>query len=206
MRRPAEAASPAARVAPRRPRLVLMVKAPRPGRVKTRLGRDIGMVPAAWWMRHRLRRLVRALRDPRWQLCLAIAPDIALAGPDWPRDLPRLAQGPGELGARMGRLLRTLPAGPVCIVGADIPALSRAHIARAFRALGQAEAVFGPATDGGYWLIGLARSATPPATLFRDVRWSSPHALADTIATLPGRRIALTDTLSDVDRAADLQS
>ncbi len=48
----------------------------------------------------------------------------------------------------MGRLFRHLPPGPVVIVGADIPALRRHHIARAFAALGQAEAVLGPAEDG----------------------------------------------------------
>lgn len=204
MRRPSDAATPAARVAPRRPRLVVMLKAPRPGRVKTRLGAGIGMVPAAWWSRHQARRLLRRLRDPRWDLILATAPDTARHDAAWPADLPRLPQGSGDLGHRMGRLLRRLPAGPVCIVGADIPALGPAHIARAFRLLGRADAVFGPAEDGGYWLIGLARTGATPATLFRDVRWSTPHALADTAAGLPGLRIAHADTLADVDEAADL--
>ena len=53
--------------------LVIMVKEPRPGRVKTRLGRDIGMVGAAWWFRHQTRSLIRRLRDPRWQIVLAVA-------------------------------------------------------------------------------------------------------------------------------------
>jgi len=181
-----------------------MVKAPRPGRVKTRLARDIGSIRAAWWMRHQLRALLRRLRDPRWELILAVAPDTALLAADWPRDLARVRQGPGDLGARMARLLRSAPAGPLCIVGADIPSLTRTHIARAFRALGRADAVFGPAEDGGYWLIGLARTAAPPATLFDDVRWSTPHAMADTEASLPGARIARVDRLADVDEAADL--
>jgi len=204
MRRPADAATPAARYARRRRRLVVMVKAPRPGRVKTRLGAGIGMVPAAWWMRHQLRALLPRLRDPRWDLLLAVAPDAATGARDWPADLPRLPQGTGDLGARMGRVLRTAPAGPLCIIGADIPGVTRAHIARAFRALGLADAVLGPAPDGGYWLIGLARTAATPATLFDGVRWSSPHARADTEASLPGARIAHVDRLADVDEAADL--
>lgn len=204
MRRTTDAATPAARFARRRPRLVVMLKAPRPGRVKTRLARDIGTVPAAWWMRHQARHLIRQLRDPHWELILAIAPDTALGTADWPSDLPRLPQGPGDLGARMGRLLRTAPAGPLCIVGADIPGLTRAHVARAFRALGAADVVLGPAEDGGYWLIGLARTAAPPASLFAKVRWSTPHARADTEASLPGARIAHVDQLADVDEAADL--
>ena len=49
-----------------------MVKEPRPGRVKTRLGRDIGLTTAAWWFRHQTRRLIRRLTDPRWDLILAV--------------------------------------------------------------------------------------------------------------------------------------
>lgn len=188
--------------------LVVMVKDPRAGRVKTRLGREIGMVPAAWWMRQQLRTLLRRLRDPRWQIWLAVAPDPAVTSRAFPPDLPRVPQGPGNLGDRMGRLLRHGPdghaKGPTLIIGADIPGITPAHIWRAFRALGDHDAVIGPAPDGGYWLIGTAARRPPPPGLFHNVRWSSADALADTLATLPGWRIAQVDTLSDVDTAADL--
>lgn len=183
-----------------------MLKEPSPGRVKTRLGRDIGMTRATWWFRHQSRALLRRLPDPRWQTILAVSPDReGLASRVWPRSLPRMAQGPGDLGARMGRILRTLPPGPVVIVGADIPGLTRAHVARAFKALGRHDAVFGPAPDGGYWLVGLRRSRRIPATLLAGVRWSGPHALADSIASIPGLSVAYADTLDDVDTAADLR-
>ncbi|MEO1680939.1 MAG: TIGR04282 family arsenosugar biosynthesis glycosyltransferase [Pseudomonadota bacterium] len=185
--------------------LVLMVKEPRPGRVKTRLGAEIGMIDAAHWFRHTALGLARRLQDPRWSLWLAVSPDIAgLSSRVWPAHLQRLPQGPGDLGSRMGRLFRSLPPGPALIVGADIPGLTGSHIARAFSALGPCPAVLGPATDGGYWLVGLKRTATPPANLFANVRWSTSHALADTARTLPGP-VALVDTLSDVDTAADLR-
>ncbi len=185
--------------------LVIMVKEPRPGRVKTRLGRDIGMVGAAWWFRHQTRALIRRLRDPRWQIVLAVSPDReGLTSRIWPVDLPRAAQGRGDLGDRMGRMLRGMPKGPVCLIGADIPGISRGHIARAFAALGGSQIVFGPAPDGGYWLVGAQRYSALPSGLFRDVRWSTEHALADTLASVPGCRIALLDQLRDVDTVADL--
>ena len=185
--------------------LVVMVKEPRPGRVKTRLGRDIGMVAAAWWFRHQLRRLLRRVEGPRWHLVLAVSPDRAgMESRVWPAHLPRVPQGRGDLGARMARLFRHLPPGPVCIIGADIPGVERGHIARAFTALGQHDAVVGPAPDGGYWLIGLKRIGAMPAGVLKDVRWSSRHARADTIAGLKGCRVALVDTLQDVDEARDL--
>ena len=188
-----------------RRRLVVMLKEPRAGRVKTRLGAEIGMVQAAWWFRHQTASLLRRIDDPRWQVILAVAPDCAgLASRAWPADLPRVAQGPGDLGARMARLLRHLPPGPACIIGGDIPGLGPRHVARAFAELGSHDAVFGPASDGGYWLVGLKRAAPPPRGFLQGVRWSTEHALTDSMATLPGRTIALVDTLHDIDTAADL--
>ena len=187
------------------PFLLVMVKEPHPGCVKTRLARDIGPVAAAWWFRHQSLVLLRRLRDPRWRLVLAVSPDAeGMASRVWPRGLARVPQGRGDLGDRMGRLLRGMPPGPACIVGADVPGVDRARVAEAFRALGRADAVLGPATDGGYWLVGLRRTAAVPAGLFRGVRWSSAHALADTEATLRGLRVARVATLADVDTGADL--
>ncbi len=186
--------------------LIVMVKEPRPGRVKTRLGRDVGMTAAAWWFRHHALDLVRRLRDPRWRMVLAVAPDRAgLASRVWPPDLQRLPQGRGDLGDRMGRLLRDAGrAGPTCLIGADIPGITPKTVWRAFAALGRHDAVFGPAEDGGYWLVGLKHPLRAPRGMFHGVRWSSEHALADTLTTLPGYRIALTDRLRDVDTAGDL--
>ncbi|MDO7735951.1 MAG: DUF2064 domain-containing protein, partial [Planktomarina temperata] len=113
-----------------------MVKEPRPGRVKTRLGRDIGMTAAAWWFRHQTRRLLRRLQDPRWELILSVAPDHeGLQSRIWPAHLPRIPQGSGDLGQRMKQVFDSLPPGPVCIIGADIPEISRRHIWKAFASL-----------------------------------------------------------------------
>ena len=182
-----------------------MVKEPLPGRVKTRLGRDLGMTAAAWWFRHQTRALIRRVQEPRWQVVLAVAPDQAgLSSRVWPAHLPRWPRGRGDLGDRMGRMLRAAPAGPVCVIGADIPGVTAARVADAFRALGSHDAVFGPAPDGGYWLVGLKRARPVPPRLFENVRWSTEHALADTVATLPDHRIAQVATLRDVDTIDDL--
>lgn len=190
---------------PERPTLIVMLKVPQAGRVKTRLGRDIGMVAAAWWFRHQVAALLRRLRDPRWQIVLAVSPDgAARGGRFWPRDLPRIAQGPGDLGQRMTRAMARFPNGPVCVVGADIPGLRRKHIARSFAAFGRAGAVFGPALDGGFWLVGLKRGGLARRGLFDGVRWSTPEALSDSEKALRAVKPARIDTLADVDRAADL--
>ncbi len=185
--------------------LIVMVKEPRPGRVKTRLGKDIGLVSAAWWFRWQVTHLLRRIEDPRWQTVLAVSPDReGMKSRVWPAHLARIPQGSGDLGDRMARLLRSAPKGQVCIIGADIPHISRRHVARAFQSLGRNEAVFGPAMDGGYWLVGLKRARAIPTSLFQNVRWSTEHALADTIASLPDHRVTLVDVLRDVDTVDDL--
>ncbi len=187
-----------------KPVLIVMVKEPRPGRVKTRLGREIGMVPAAWWFRHQTKSLLRRLTSPRWTLILAVSPDVeGLESRVWPKNFERWPQGAGDLGARMGRLMHRA-GGPVCVIGADIPDIKQFHIAKAFKELGTHDAVFGPSYDGGYWLVGLKSARPLPSGLFQGVRWSSPHALADSVASLPDKRVAFIDHLNDVDEVDDL--
>jgi hypothetical protein len=184
--------------------VVIMARAPRLGTVKRRLARDIGELAAWRFYRHGLVALARRLHGGgRWHSWLAVTPDRAMRGP-WPLLWRVIPQGPGDLGARMGRLFQDLPPGPVVIVGSDIPDIGPAHIARAFALLGSHDWVFGPAVDGGYWLIGSRRR---PARLnpFAGVRWSSPHTLADTLANLPGARVAFLEELQDVDTGADLR-
>jgi len=190
-----------------RPIIFLMVKAPRPGRVKTRLAREIGDVAAARFHRHNTLAVIRRLRDPRWRLVLAVAPEAAQTARWWPPGLPRVNQGRGDLGARMARVFAQAGPGPALIVGSDIPRITAERIAAALRALRGADAVLGPAPDGGYWLIGLRRQPAPRG-LFDGVRWSGPQARADTIANVKatGLRIALADQLSDVDDAASYRA
>ncbi len=182
-----------------RPRLVIMVKAPVAGAVKTRLARSIGTARAASFYRHAVRCLINRLAgDRRWETRLAITPDNAVLPPHWPGPVLRLDQGPGDLGDRMDRIFARLPPGPVVIVGTDIPEIAAAHIAAAFALLGAHDAVFGPAADGGYWLVGLRRRPRVPA-IFEGVRWSSARTLADTLANLRGQSVGLLDVLDDVD-------
>ena len=185
-------------------RLVVMVKAPLAGRVKSRLARDIGAVEAVRFYRTVTAALLRRLgADPRWQTVLAVTPDDAAGASFWPAALPRIGQGGGDLGQRMQRLLdRRAGPGPVVIVGSDIPAIRPGHIAAAFAALGRADAVFGPATDGGYWLVGAKRLPRVPQ-LFGNVRWSNAATLADTLANAADLKVAFVDRLSDVDDGAD---
>lgn len=183
-----------------KPILVIFAREPRLGRVKTRLAADLGWVAATAIYRRLLARTIRRLgRDRRWRTVIAITPDRArLRVP-----LPQVGQGAGDLGVRMMAPVRRHAPRPVVVVGSDIPALDRAHVAAAFRALRGHDAVLGPAADGGYWLIGLR--GVRPVPRLAPVRWSGPHALADTLRALGDRRVALLQTLRDLDTVADLE-
>ncbi len=181
-----------------------MVKEPLPGRVKTRLGREMGMVNAAWWYRHQCRRLLRRLRDPRWDVVLAVSPDHkGIASRVWPDDLMRIPQGRGDLGTRMVRALATAP-GPSVLIGSDVPGIERSDIADAFHGLGACQSVVGPSVDGGYWLVGLNHPRSAPKGIFKNVRWSTKYALEDTLPTLP-EPVWIAAQLSDVDTVEDLK-
>jgi glycosyltransferase A (GT-A) superfamily protein (DUF2064 family) len=102
----------------------------------------------------------------------------------------------------MRRALAACPPGPAVLIGADIPALGPEHIAEAFRLLGKHDLVFGPAADGGFWLVGARRSPRLPP-LFGQVRWSSPHALQDALVNLPRKvSVGFAARLKDVDDGA----
>jgi rSAM/selenodomain-associated transferase 1 len=178
-----------------------MVKAPRAGQVKTRLAAAIGAVEAVRCYRAMLARTVRRLADGRWTTWLAVTPDGA-APRMAARGIAVMAQGPGGLGERMQRVMDEVPPGPVVIVGSDIPGIGRGDVAAAFRALGGHDAVFGPADDGGYWLVG-QRRVPRTLQLFEGVRWSSAKTMADTIANLEGRKVSLLRTMEDLDGEAD---
>lgn len=184
-----------------RPRLVIFAKAPRLGTVKTRLARDIGPVAALQFYVNTMRRITgRLARDSRWDTALAVTPGDG----GWPPGIARITQGTGDLGDRMDRVMRTVPPGPVVIIGTDIPDIEPRHVADAFARLGDHQAVFGPADDGGYWLIGLRRRPFTPR-LAGPVRWSTEHALADTRRLLgTGVTTAMLETLTDVDDGAGL--
>ncbi|MGH7037455.1 MAG: TIGR04282 family arsenosugar biosynthesis glycosyltransferase [Stellaceae bacterium] len=184
--------------------LILFARVPRLGGGKSRLARDIGACAALRFERAMIMRLIRRFGgDPRWRLSVAVTPEREVRRVrHWRRGVVAVGQGPGDLGARMSRALKEAPLGPVVLVGADIPALEVRHIAAAFRLLGRHDLVFGPARDGGFWLVGARRLPRLPP-LFVRVRWSSPHALNDTLSGLPrGIRVGFVETLEDVDDGA----
>jgi hypothetical protein len=179
--------------------VIVFARAPRLGAVKRRLARDVGDRAALQFHMATLTRLVRALvAERRFRTVVAITPDHARLS----LQVKQIPQGAGDLGVRMHRAFWRFPHGRVAIIGCDIPEANAHDLIAAFRTLGSADAAFGPAADGGYWLV--AMSPRRPARPFAKVRWSTEHALEDTLANFTGRRIARLRTLHDVDTASEL--
>lgn len=188
----------------------LFAKHPVAGTVKTRLAEALGPTAAAELSEAFVRDLCdrfAAIADRRW---LGITPSTTAAC-DWFRTLSAdryelWVQPDGDLGVRMEAFFASAFAAGATravLIGSDSPTLPLEFIEEAFDSLHAHDVVLGPARDGGYYLIGAAR---PLSGVLADVRWSSPHTFADTVAGM--NRIALrVATLSewyDVDTVDDL--
>jgi len=192
-------------------RIMIFAKAPAPGRVKTRLVPALGAGAAAALHRQLVERTLATARaaalGPIELWCAPSTSDPFFALCARQHGVALREQGEGDLGARMGRALESALAQgiPALLVGSDCPALTPEYLREAAAALiNGTDAVIGPAEDGGYVLIGLARS--PSAPLFADIAWGSATVMRETrvrLARFDWRWRELA-TLWDVDRPEDL--
>ena len=187
-----------------RPVLGIFAKFPAPGTVKTRLGGspEHGAAVARAFLLDVLERtesvdaervVVFAPADAREEMARLVGPGISL--------VPQTA---GGLGERLERFIGDrLDAGAdrVVVIGTDSPTLPAALLARAFEELAHADLILGPATDGGYYLVG-CRCRLP---IFDGIAWSRDTVLAETVARLTDPRwsLSLLPPWYDVDTAED---
>lgn len=198
--------------------VIVFAKAPVPGQVKTRLAPALGAEGAAALAARMLQHaLAQALAAGVGPVELCAAPDTAhptLQAAARACGATLAAQGAGDLGERMHRaFVRHLGRGRgpgggrprgALLIGTDAPALDAAVLHAAAAALAAHDAVFVPALDGGYALVGLAAHA--PERLFAGIAWSTPQVMATTLerAAELGLRTALLAPLPDIDEPADL--
>lgn len=200
-------------VAPPPPALLIFARYPEPGRVKTRLMPALGAAGAATVYRQMAAHVVNQARTLAQQQPLAITVwftgGSAAQMADWlGHDLTYRPQPTGDLGQRLATATaETFAQGHIAVVtmGSDCPALDSARLGDSFQALTTHDLVLGPATDGGYYLIGLRRSAP---TLFADIAWSTAAVCTQTQAAAQqlGLTTALLPPLADVDRPEDLDN
>lgn len=192
--------------------LIVFAKAPVAGQAKTRLAPVLGEAGAALLAQQLLRHAVQqAVQTPFGHLALCVTPDtshpaFAQAQALAAGRLHLSPQGEGDLGQRMHRALVTALdlSASALLMGSDAPGLSTERLNEAAQALDRHDAVFIPAHDGGYALVGLRR---PAPGLFHNMRWSTPQVMADTRvrAREAGLRWQELAPVHDMDEPADLQ-
>lgn len=209
MRRSTPSSPSSSDSAPPRAQLLVMAKYPSPGSVKTRLASQIGEAAACRLYDAFVRDLADRLE----------AVELPLTWAFWPPDAPFPSIVPGkrcvpqagsDLGERLehavAECFRTIPA-PVIVIGVDSPHLDLAWLREAADALaGGADGVFGPAEDGGYYLIGVRRAAATER-LFRDIPWSTRDVARVTLerARSLGLAVHLLPAWYDVDDPESLR-
>ena len=192
-------------------RLIVFTRYPEPGKAKTRLIPTLGAEAAAAIHRQMTEHTLAQAKPLQQQRSLSV--EVWFAGGDRAQmqnwlgaDRLYQPQPDGDLGDRMAKAFQTSFDNGVkaaIIIGTDCPELTDALLVEAFQALQQTDLVLGPATDGGYYLIGLRRLVPE---LFEAIAWSTDRVFQQTVDIASKLNLSLTTllTLTDVDRPDDL--
>jgi rSAM/selenodomain-associated transferase 1 len=192
--------------------IILFVKCPEKGKVKTRLSSKLGDEITLNLYKCFVFDLIGTLEKKRYMFKIAFYPPasderiISWLGPEH----SYITQKGRDLGERMENAFKeTFLEGfkEVLIVGTDIPALTPSLIEKAFKALKNSDAVIGPCHDGGYYLIGF-RKEMFLSDIFKGIQWSTERVFKDTmgIFTKKGYKVYVLPKLRDIDRIEDLRT
>lgn len=187
---------------------MVFARVPVAGQVKTRMRPVLQAAEAADLYRALLLDTLEVVRATDADAVVAFTPANGraalerLLGRRW----PLVAQGPGDLGARLGTVFAQLHASwkrPLIAIGSDCPGVTPSRLREAFAALEHQAAVLGPTLDGGYYLIGMT---APRPEAFRDIPWSTADVAAVTQERFAaaGLSLALLPVERDLDTPADL--
>ena len=202
-----------------RQRLIVFTRYPEPGKAKTRLIPVLGAEGAANLHRQMTEYTISQVRQLQTDRDVAI--EVYFTASDMPparlrdraafqnwlgSDLIYHPQGEGDLGTRMGQAFKTAFSSGIdsaIIIGTDCPSLNADLIAEAFQKLDQNDLVLGPATDGGYYLIGLRRLIPE---LFVGINWGTSEVYQKTVQIANNLKLSVANLtfLSDIDRPEDL--
>lgn len=186
----------------------MFAKYPEPGQVKSRLARDLGSDQATEWYEFVLKKQVNRFRTIADRRILGFSPDEARSR-EWftslsAGDYELWPQPETDLGRRMESFFRDhLDHNQVVLIGSDSPTLPDSYLSLAFRYLEECEIVVGPATDGGYYLIGMTSRVWP---VFEEIEWSTPYVFLQTVQLIErcGAKLGVLPIWHDVDELNDL--
>lgn len=190
--------------------VILFVKYPEKGRVKTRLSAGLGNEITQNLYKCFVSDLIGTLEKKRYTFKIAFYPPgsnkkiISWLGPEH----SYIPQVGGDLGERMENAFREAflkGFSGALVIGSDIPGLTPSVIDKAFEALRNHDAVIGPCFDGGYYLIGFTIKTFLP-DIFKGIQWSTERVFKDTMGVFSrkGYKVHVLPKLRDIDRIEDL--
>ena len=192
--------------------LVILVKYPEPGKVKTRLGREMGMNNAALLYRDFVARLLATCREVSCPVLVSCHPDRRISDyQKWLRhEYGYIVQRGNDLGMIMQDSFEQAFArgfSRVVLMGSDIPQLPADYIEKALDKLEEIDVVLGPAVDGGYYLLGMNRPSFS-SKIFADIPWSTPEVLGLTLKAVRDSNLTeyILPCLRDIDTLDDLNA
>ena len=183
--------------------VIVFVKNIKLGTVKTRLAKTIGDL-GAFEVYSELVKITEKATESL-DIDKRIYFSNAVVDTKWKNDFKTVQNG-NDLGERMYNAFKDgFNDGykKIVLIGSDLPDLNAAHITKGIEALNDNDVVFGPAEDGGYYLVGLSKINT---SIFANKPWSQPHLLRETLQELHKNNINVStlDTLNDIDTYEDL--
>lgn len=189
--------------------LIIFLKYPEPGKVKTRLAQEVGAEKAAGLYRLFAEAVLRQTVDKNYKrFVFYFPPENRDKIINWigsgPEFYPQTGNNLGERLVDAFNRIFQRGAKRVVVIGTDSPQIDSGIILRAFGELGKNQCVIGPSHDGGYYLLGLSSFQKD---IFQDIDWSTDKVLKQTTDRLdrPGISFSLLDKLFDIDTISDLQ-
>ncbi len=185
--------------------LIVFVKNPIVGKVKTRLAKDIGDAKAVEVYKKLLRH-TRAIIEGVDADKYVFYGDYINDDDIWNDDFTKVLQQGDDLGQRMLQAFKQLLEKgheQVVIIGSDCYELNTTIINKAYSSLQETDTVIGPTLDGGYYLLGMTRLQD---FLFKNIEWSTDTVYANTIDVIKQKKLSYTSLqqLSDVDYVKDV--
>jgi len=185
--------------------IIVFAKNPVKGRVKTRLARSVGEDQALEVYQKLLKVTESATQNSRLDTWVFFTDEIDHKR--WPASKKFIQQGT-DLGERMQHAFDQafkFHYESVVLIGSDLPDMHEGLLLSAFEALKHQPVVFGPAADGGYYLLGLQKMIH---SIFHEKPWSTKNLLSETLSELDEKQLnyAILETLNDIDTAEDLES
>lgn len=184
--------------------VIVFAKNPEPGKCKTRLAKNIGDEKALEVYKNLIRHTAKTIGNVSASRAVFYSEEIQNRDL-WDDNLfQKQVQTEGHLGEKMQAAFAWGFAqgyAKICIVGSDLPELETSDIDKAFQKLEQNDLVFGPANDGGYYLMGMSGFHK---NAFLEKAWSTETVLQKTLEDLKGLSIAFLETKTDIDTLEDL--